>query len=147
MYHDQMIKQADYTHDFRGGRSAPLETFDREISADLQGKERQGKKGKWSRKEGKSKKGRWKIENGRKKGYQMRRGLFFPLLKTTEMLWVYQNGNFLPAGKRHFTPGKKIRKNDFAPLKIFLLRPYMISKLIGNSNNLCIIEYYTCRAI
>ena len=39
----------------------PPETSDREISADLPGKERQGKKGKWSRKEGKSKKG--KVEN------------------------------------------------------------------------------------
>ena len=33
----------------------PPETSDREISADLPGKEKQGKKGKWSRKEGKSK--------------------------------------------------------------------------------------------
>ena len=30
----------------------PPETSDREISADLPGKERQGKKGKWSKKEG-----------------------------------------------------------------------------------------------
>ena len=44
----------------------PPETSDREICADLSGKERQGKYGKWSRKKGKSKKGRWKIENVRK---------------------------------------------------------------------------------
>ena len=41
----------------RWGAECPPETSDREISADLLGKERQGKKGKWSRKEGKSRKG------------------------------------------------------------------------------------------
>ena len=46
------------------GQSAP-KTSDREISADPPVKERQGKKGKWSRKEGKSKRGRWKIEIGK----------------------------------------------------------------------------------
>ena len=40
------------------------------------GKERQGKKGKWSKKEGKSKKGRWKVENGRRKSYKMLLSLF-----------------------------------------------------------------------
>ena len=43
------------------GERVPPETSDQEIS-DLPGKERQGKKGKWSRKEGKWRKGRWKIE-------------------------------------------------------------------------------------
>ena len=38
----------------------PPDTSHREIPADLPGKERQGKKGKWRRKEGKSKK---KVEN------------------------------------------------------------------------------------
>ena len=52
------------------------ETSDREISAGLPGKERQGKKGTWIRKEGKSRKGRCKIENGRRKSHQMRRGPF-----------------------------------------------------------------------
>ena len=55
----------------------PPETSDREISADLPGKERQGKKGKLSRKERKSKKEGWKIETGRRKSYKMRRGPFF----------------------------------------------------------------------
>ena len=44
----------------------PPETSDREISADLPGKERQGKKGKMGKKE-KLKKGKWKIENVRRK--------------------------------------------------------------------------------
>ena len=68
-----------------GGRGAecPPETSDREISADLSGKERQGNKGKWSRKEGKANKGRRKTE--KRKSYKMRRGLFFffSLFKTT----------------------------------------------------------------
>ena len=32
----------------------------------------------------------------------------------TNLFWVYQNGTF-STGKKHFTPGKKIRKNDFSP--------------------------------
>ena len=47
-----------------GGRVSP-DTSHREISADLLGKERQGKKGNWRRKEGQSKKGRWKMEGGK----------------------------------------------------------------------------------
>ena len=47
-----------------GGGGA--ETSDQEISADLLGKERQGKKGKMGKEEGKLKKGRWKIENVRR---------------------------------------------------------------------------------
>ena len=43
-----------------GGR-VPNETLDREISADLQGKERQGKKGKLKQK--RKKIGKWKVEN------------------------------------------------------------------------------------
>ena len=42
----------------------PPETSDQEISVDLLGKERQGKKGKWSSKEG-------KIENIRRKSYKV----------------------------------------------------------------------------
>ena len=55
----------------------PPKTCDWEISADLLGKERQGKKGKWVKKEGKSVKGRWKIENGRRKCYKISRRPFF----------------------------------------------------------------------
>ena len=65
-----------------GGQGAPPEASDREISADLSGKERQGKKGKWRRKEGKSKKeiregGKLKMEEGKVTKWEMRRGLFF----------------------------------------------------------------------
>ena len=42
-----------------GGAECPPDTFHCEISADLPGKERQGKRGKWG--EVKLKKGRWKI--------------------------------------------------------------------------------------
>ena len=49
-----------------GGR-VPPEISGREISADLPGKERQGKKGKWSRKEGNGKRegGKLKMEGGK----------------------------------------------------------------------------------
>ena len=101
--------------------SPPPPTSDGEISANLLGKERQGKKGKWARKEGKSKKGRWKIFNGRRKSYRMRRWLpppFFFLLFTFQnhlnMFLVYQSGNFLP-GKSIISHREKVRKNDFAP--------------------------------
>ena len=59
----------------------PPETSDREISADLSGKDRKGerKKGKMGTKEGKLKKGSWKIEKLKrwKEKLQMRRGFFF----------------------------------------------------------------------
>ena len=48
------------------GQSAPPPTSDGEISVDLTGKERQGKKketGKWSKKEGEPKKEKGKVEN------------------------------------------------------------------------------------
>ena len=60
----------------RQGRVPPPQTSDREISADLPGKERKGKREN-GEKEGKLKKGRWKIENVRRKSYKMRRGDFF----------------------------------------------------------------------
>ena len=61
------------------GAACPPETSDREISADLPRKRRQGKKEKGQklrRKEGKVK-GKGKIENGRWKSYKMSRGPFF----------------------------------------------------------------------
>ena len=39
---------------------------------------------------------------------------FWKRQKFGSLFWIYQNGNF-STGKEHFTPGKKIRKNDFAP--------------------------------
>ena len=77
----------------REGR-VPPETSDREISADLPGKKRQGKRGKGVKIEKKKKeiivKGEVKIENGRWKSYKMRRG------------------------QKLFTPGKN-QENKFAP--------------------------------
>ena len=84
----------------------PPKTSDWEISADLPGKERQGEKGKWSRKEGKSKKGRWKIENGRK-SYKMRRGPFFSFHFWKPLKFV------LGLPKWEFSTGKKSGKMTF----------------------------------
>ena len=100
------------------GQSTPPGTSDREISADLPGKERQGKKGKWSRKEGKLKKGKvenWKWKEEKGKVNQMRRGpfFFFYFSNHWNLFWVNQNGNFL-LGKS-ISGREKIRKNDFAP--------------------------------
>ena len=53
----QMMKSRLSACALYSGITGRGETSDREISADLQGKERQGKKGKWSSKEGK-----WKGE-------------------------------------------------------------------------------------
>ena len=103
----------------------PPENSDREISADLP------EKGKWSRKEGKSKKGRWKIENGRRKSYKMRGGLFFSFFLSFFFFFFFLLFTFqkplkfvlgLPkwefsTGKKHFTPGKKIRKMTLPTLK------------------------------
>ena len=52
-----------------GGRGAecPPETYDREISSDLPGKERGKEKREYGEKKGKLRKGRWKIENVRRK--------------------------------------------------------------------------------
>ena len=84
-----------------GGHSVPSETSDWEISADLPGKERQGKKGKWSRIEGKSRKGRLKIEN--------------EILKTTKICFGSTEMGILYREKA-FHAGKKIRKKTLCPL-------------------------------
>ena len=96
-----------------GGQSAP-DTSHRE-SADLEEKERTGKKGKWRRKEGKSIKERWKREGGKVTKWGEDLQIHWNLF------WVNQNGNFLPG--KAFHAGEKIRKNDFPPLKNFPLTP------------------------
>ena len=99
------------------GQSAP-NTFHREISDDLPGKEREGKKGK-------SKTGRWKIENGRRKSYKIRRGLLFSLLKTTEICFGSTKMGIFYWEKKKFHTGKKNQEKWFCPLwKIFLLCPW-----------------------
>ena len=111
------------------GTECPPETSDQEISGHLLGKKRKGKngkRGKWRRKQGQFLKGRRKIENWRRKKLQMTEwveDLFFffcfSLFKKTKICFgstKIENQNFLP--------GKKIRKNDFAPSeKNFLLHP------------------------
>ena len=113
----------------RGGSRVPPDTSaDWEISADLPGKERQGKKGTWRRKEGKLKKG-WKLTmDGRKvsKWGEDFFFFFFALLFTFynfktqnhwNLFWNYQNGH--STRKKHFMLGKKSGKNDFAPSEKF----------------------------
>ena len=109
-----------------GGQSAPPETSDREIFADVSGKKRQGKKGKgWklSRKGG-------KLEMEAGKRQKKRWGpfffFFFFLLFTFEndenLFWVYQNGNFLPG--KSISRREKNQEKWLCPLrKICLLRP------------------------
>ena len=74
--------------------------------------------GKMEQKKGKSKKGRWKIENGRRKSYKNRWGPFFftfHFAKRLKFVLGLPKWEF-PTGQKTFHGGKKIRKNDFAPL-------------------------------
>ena len=111
----------DQWHNRRGGGQGAEcpETSDREISADLPGKERQGKM-EYKRR---------KIEKGKVENWKVRKwgeGLFFFLLFTFQnhwnVFWVNQNGNFLP-GKSISGQGKKSGKMTLYPLKTFLWRP------------------------
>ena len=107
-----------------GGR-VPPQTSDWEISADLPGKKRQGKKGKGVKIEkkrrkivkGKVKNWKWKVES-----YKMRRGLFFffcfSLFKTTKICFGSTKLEIFYREKALHTR-KKIRKNDFAPSEKF----------------------------
>ena len=99
----------------RGGRGAecPPETSDREIFADVSGKKRQGKKGKWwklSRKGG-------KLEMEAGKRQKKRWGPFFffafHFWKRRKFVLGLPKWEF-STGKKHFTPRKK-SENDFAP--------------------------------
>ena len=106
----------------RAGVECPPDTSHWEISADLPGKERVGKTGKWRRKEEKSRKRKWKIENGRRKSDKMRRGFFFFFFfafhfsKPVKFVlgqpkWKFSNR------KNHFSPGKNSGKMILTPLK------------------------------
>ena len=103
-----------------GGRGrVPPDSSYREISVDLPGKGREGKKGKRRRKEGKSTKGRSKIENGRGESYKMRRGHFFfffcfSLFKTTEICFESTKLGIFYREKA-FQAGKKLRRITFLP--------------------------------
>ena len=109
-----------------GGR-VPPETSDREISAELPGKKRQGKRGEIEKKRRKIVKG--KVENRKriveKLQTEERTPLFFSfsLFKMTKISFGSTKMEIFYREKA-FDAGKKIRKNAFAPSeKIFLLRP------------------------
>ena len=124
-----------------GGQGAvcPPETCDREIFADVSGKNREGKKGKGvqiDKKRRKMVKGRLKIGKGsRKSSKKIWRLFFFFFLffflpftfeNDRNLFWVYQNGKF-STGKKHFTPGKNQEKWLCPLRKICLLRPWLVS--------------------
>ena len=90
-----------------GGQSAPY-TSQREISADLPGIERQGKKRNRAEKNEDRKSGnrKWK---GEKLHNEERTFFFFSLFKTTEIcFWSTKMGIFYR--KKHITPAKKQEK-------------------------------------
>ena len=97
-------------------------------SADVSGKKRQGKKGKrgenWEEKKENCKRegGKLgKIGNRSRKSYKKRWGpplfcfvLFFHFWKRRKLVLGLPKWEF-STGKKHFMPGKNIRKNDFVP--------------------------------
>ena len=100
------------------GAECPPDTSHWEISADLPGKEREGKKGKWRRKEGKLKKR--KVENWKWKEEKLQNEerpffffffffLLFTLQNHLDLFWVYQKweGIFYPENAFH--AGRKIK--------------------------------------
>ena len=121
-----------------GGQSAPPETSDREIFADVSGKK--GKGWKLRRKGG-------KLEMEAGKRQKKRWGpffffFFFFLLFTFEndenLFWVYQNGNFLPG--KSISRREKNQEKWLCPLrKICLLRPCVSDVLTDH-----FIPYPTC---
>ena len=119
-----------------GGGRLPPETFDREISANLPGKNRQGKKGKgvkinWEEKKENRKRGGGKFENRRWKIYKMMRGPFFffffffftshLIFKTTKICFGSTKMEIF-YGEQAFHAGIKIRKNDFFTITPLLKR-------------------------
>ena len=111
-----------------GGAEGPPETSDREIFADVSGKQRQGKK----REKGwklRRKGGKLEIEAGKR--YKEVRTFFF-FFSFAFHFWKWQKfvlglpKSEFSTGKKHFTPGKKIRKNNFAPSEKCLLCPCAI---------------------
>ena len=80
----------------------PLALLTRRFLLTYLGKRDKEKREHGEEKKGKSKKGRWKF------------GLGVPK-------WGFSTR------KKHFMPGKKIRKNDYAPLKIIPLKPLVMN--------------------
>ena len=114
----------------QGGRVPPPETSDREIFADVSGKKRQGKKGKWVKIEKK----RWKIGNGSRKTSEKEVRTFFffffcfSLLKTTKICFGSTKMGIFYREKA-FHAGKKNQEKWLCPLrKICLLRPWSCAR-------------------
>ena len=100
-------------------------------------RKRQGRqKGKWRRRKIKKGggEGRLKIENGRRKSYKVRRGPFFFFFafhfsKPLKFVLGLPTKMGICHREKAYRAGKKFRKNDFAPLKKFLLMPLAIGSI------------------
>ena len=94
-----------------GGKMSP-DTSHWEIFADLRGKEREGRKGKWiGQKENRKREvGKLKMEGGKLQNEERT----FSLLKLLKFVLGLPKWEF-STGKKHFRPGKNIRENAFAP--------------------------------
>ena len=108
------------------GQSAPPDTSDREISADLRGKERQGKTETGEKKRRKREGEKLKMEGG--KVEKWREDFFFLFFffafhfsKTTKICFESTRMGSFYREKAIYT-GKKIRKMTLLPLKIFPLQ-------------------------
>ena len=107
-----------------GGQSAPPETCDREIFADISGKKRQGKKRKWVKIEKK----RWEIGNGSRKTVEKEVRTFFFFFfafhfwKRRKFFLGLPKWEF-SIGKKHFAPGKKSGKMTLPPQKNMPVTP------------------------
>ena len=94
-----------------------------EISADLPGKERQGKQGKWRKKEGKLKKEGGKLKMEGEKLQNKEGPFFFPFLffftfqNLWNLFWVLSKLEFSTRKKHFMTGKKKSGKMTFPPLK------------------------------
>ena len=108
------------------GAEFPPDTFHRETTV-LTYREKRGKGKKETGEENKEiEKGKvenLKMEGGRRELQNEERDFFFSLFKTTEICLGSTKMEIFYREK-YFTPGRnKIRKNDFAPLKIIPLTP------------------------
>ena len=130
----------------RWGGRVPPETFDQEISADLLGKEKQGKRGKWGKKKENWKRedGKLKMEGGKVTKWGEAFFFFFFFLPFTfqnhwNLFWVYQNWNFLP-GKSISHREKNLEKWLCPLRKMFLLHPCWCGCL--PPGNICFYPYF-----
>ena len=121
----------------------PPETSDREISGDLLGKERQGKKGKLSRKEGNQKKkkkegGKLKMKGGKWLQNEERTFFFFFFFfhfsKRLEFVLDLPKWEF-STRRKHFMPAKESGKITLPPLKNNSLTPLIPAQIEYNTSH------------